>query len=274
MSIPAQFTYVFIPVTGPPQVISHAQVTLEDDQFIARVKAHFSASEASISEDVLRTQISQNAPVSAHIMDTILSSGVSIDIFSLSLPVKATGFFNVSIYCDDKSIAKNLPVNLGANSLAKSCGVKSQSFRGDVFVSRVFDDNENDWYRADLNLSDFEASAAWQIQARELNERKAPVSMSSLTQKFAEAQRAGWTDEGESVEVRVEAGQATKKDVSVVIKVDRLLVSIGGVSVLDSPLFRKVSPSDSSWVLSEGKIVINLEKTDAATAWSSLAPVT
>jgi CS domain len=280
MEIPEVFSYVFIPVVGPAEEQSHARVSLEDDRFIAMVKSHFSRSEASVSAEVLRSQITSNGSkqVAEEMMHTLMNSGVSIDIFSLSLPVAASRYFGVSIYCDDKGIAKNLPVNVKANELARSCGVKNPSFRGDVFVSRVFDDNETEWFRANLTLGDLKCASEWQVQARGLNSKKAPVSLSSLTQNFAEAQsQAGpagceWTDEGESVEVRVQIGQAIKKDVDVTIKVNRLQVKLRSETVLDIPLFRKVSPGDSSWVLSDGRVVINLEKSDTNAAWSSLSP--
>ena len=274
--VPPSFSYVFLPASGEPILRTHTQVCLEDDKFIAMVKSHFAASESLVSSDILRQQIASNNNVTSDIMDTLLASGVSIDIFGLSLPIAASSFLGVSLYCDDKGVAKNLPQNALANSLATSCGVKNQNFRGDVFVSRVFDDNESDWFRADFGLEDLHSSASWQVQARELNAKKAPVSLSSLTQNFAEAQSkqapsgCEWVDEGESVEVRVLIGQVPRKEVDVTIKVDKIAVKVKGSVAFETTLFAKVSPSDSSWVINDDKVVISLEKSNSAVSWTSL----
>lgn len=274
--IPPRFSYVFIPASGKPEERVHEQVSLEEDKFIAMVKAHFAASESLVSSDILRQQISANNPVTSDVMDTLLASGVSLDIFGLSMPIAASAFLGVSLYCDDKGIAKSLPHNSVANALANSCGVKNQSFRGDVFISRVFDDNESDWFRSDFTIADLADNASWQIQARELNAKKPPVSLSSLTQNFAEAQAkkdasgCEWVDEGESVEVRVLVGKVARKDVDVTIKVDKILVKVGGKGVFETSLHAKISPTDSSWIISDDKVILSLEKSNAGASWPSL----
>ena len=57
-----------------------------------------------------------------------------------------------SLCCDEKSHAKQLPLNERAIGLAAACGAQAQQFRGDCYVSRYFDDDDA-WVRQDLTLA-------------------------------------------------------------------------------------------------------------------------
>ena len=53
---------------------------------------------------------------------------------------------------------------------------KVMQVRGDVFVARTFD-NEDDFKRLDFTLSEVSSRAAWVKEARAQNERKAKVDL-------------------------------------------------------------------------------------------------
>lgn len=61
-------------------------------------------------------------------------------------------FLNVNLVCDDKAVAKDLPINPRAGSIANECGTNIM-VRGDVFLCRQFD-NENGFYRLDFTTKD------------------------------------------------------------------------------------------------------------------------
>ena len=281
MSIPKSFTYVVIPVDGAPTQHTHAQVTLEQDHFITHVKSLFANSESSVDSDLLRKQVEANAKqsVSDAFMSSVLGS-VSVDIVSLALPVKENAFKAVSLYCDDKGIAKKFPVNKTANALAEACGLTNQNFLGDVVISRIFDDNETEWYRTDFTLQDIQLVADWIQTNRLLNARKkSATSLSSLTQQIAQPASVEmkdlrgnvltWRDNESDVEVVFNATGCSKKDIKVVVKTDSVTLEFRGERVFSGKLHARVTPDESVWVLQDDRVVLTLEK-QVSSAWSQL----
>ena len=51
--------------------------------------------------------------------------------------MKEAGYHAVSLYCDDKGIAKGLEPNMRATGLVHACGYTDQTIRGDAFISRM-----------------------------------------------------------------------------------------------------------------------------------------
>merc|ERR1719409_1013532 len=94
----------------------------------------------------------------------------SLDIFPISVPVADTGYHSVSLYCDDKGIAKDLPLNQRAAAFIEACGYPPQSFRGDCYVGRIFDD-EKRWGRRDFTIAEASSLAPWVKQCKELREK-------------------------------------------------------------------------------------------------------
>merc|ERR1712032_264290 len=84
----------------------------------------------------------------------------SIDIFPVQVPSKDSDYLSVSCYLDDKGVGKDLPLNPRAIGIAQACGYDGQQFRGDVFFSRIFDDDD-DWRRIDFHLKDCCTDAEW-----------------------------------------------------------------------------------------------------------------
>jgi len=89
----------------------------------------------------VRTATHNAGEVDPAALDHLLSMS-SVEIFPVLLPTKATDFFGVSVYCDDKGVAKELEENTRVSGIVQQCGFPGQTFRGDCFISRVFDDNE------------------------------------------------------------------------------------------------------------------------------------
>merc|ERR1712060_202858 len=89
-----------------------------------------------------------------------------------------------SMYCDDKGVAKNLEENARASGLAQAAGYVGQTFRGDVFVGRVFDDNEEEWRRIDLTLKDCSTDSDWCVMTRKQRVNRSSGDMASLAGKM------------------------------------------------------------------------------------------
>lgn len=91
-----------------------------------------------------------------------LSVSGSLDIFTLACPSPANECTGVSMYSDDKAIAKGLSVNERAIGFARVCNFPDQCFRGDVFIGRIHDDEIADIFeRVDFCLSDLSSDAPW-----------------------------------------------------------------------------------------------------------------
>ena len=287
--IPSEFKYIIIPASSAPYEQSHAQVSLEDDGFVRMIKSAFITTEAQVDLPLLKRQIEANAKrtIDESFLQSLTGTS-SVDIVSLALPIKKSGFWAVSLYCDDKGISKGLPENIVANELAVRCGLTGQRFLGDVFISRVFDDGENDWFRADFGLEDLKEGAEWLDTARATNAgKKAPASLSSLAQQMTSSQqqqvvlaaenlevdsrgrKIEFIDNGADVEIGLEAPGATKKDVMVTFKVDAILVKVKHDVALQGTLFGKISPDECSWYLEGERLRITLEK-QGGSKWSSL----
>jgi len=88
-----------------------------------------------------------------------------------------TAYVGVNMYCDDQAQLKELAPNPRASQIASCCG-RPLEVRGDAFLARIFDD-ENNFKRLDLPLSEVSSSADWVKQAAALVRRKAASSASN-----------------------------------------------------------------------------------------------
>jgi len=97
--------------------------------------------------------------------------GPDIDITALTVPSEASGFLAVSMYQNGNADAAALPVNRWAMGLMRCCGIELTSeVRGDAFVSRYADDDDNIWRRVDLGARELMPDAAWVVAARAANQ--------------------------------------------------------------------------------------------------------
>ena len=124
------FSYVFVPcdATYPMEERRFPRkVSLEDDQFIEQLKAHFGAFKSDAPDvELLKAQIkSKNATALDNVSEDMmqkLASMTTIDIFPVLLPLKDTGYKGVSNYVDDKGVSKSLPLNERVTGLAIAAG--------------------------------------------------------------------------------------------------------------------------------------------------------
>ncbi|KAF4727141.1 hypothetical protein FOZ62_013851, partial [Perkinsus olseni] len=114
-----------------------------------------------------------------------LMSMTTVDILTLALPVPKTGYTGVSMYVDDKGVAKNLPMNVRAQGLTSACGLVGNQIRGDAFVGRMYDDGKDEWFRTDFKESDLNSGLEWIATAKSINMRQGGgTTLSALTSQY------------------------------------------------------------------------------------------
>merc|ERR1719163_2554889 len=143
-------------------------VTLENDGFVASLKRFFAQQNKEVDKEILLKNLSEHTGkdlsnaegMDPAFLDRCLHE-TSIDIFPVMLPMPTYGNEGVSLYCDDKGVAKELPLNSRAIGLVQACGYDGQQFRGDIFLGRMFDDGDDEWRRIDFTSADCSSDAPW-----------------------------------------------------------------------------------------------------------------
>ena len=98
----------------------------------------------------------------AHLSDQVLTAE-TVEIVTVLPPQSQFGYVSVSLYIDDKGVARGLPVNQRATSLLETVSTRSGPILGDAFVARTYD-NEGDnggFRRLDLSVADISSAAGW-----------------------------------------------------------------------------------------------------------------
>eukprot|EP00451_Oxyrrhis_marina_P009656 CAMPEP_0204321032 /NCGR_PEP_ID=MMETSP0469-20131031/7942_1 /ASSEMBLY_ACC=CAM_ASM_000384 /TAXON_ID=2969 /ORGANISM="Oxyrrhis marina" /LENGTH=294 /DNA_ID=CAMNT_0051302299 /DNA_START=61 /DNA_END=945 /DNA_ORIENTATION=+ len=283
------------------QELEHPAVdTLENnDPFIAMVKQYLDRAGAKVDKATLLLNLKEHGKGQApNVPDEMLDrmiSATSVDLFPLAVPMKDNGFHGVTLYCDDKGIAKSLPPNVRAIGLASVLGYPGQNFRGDIFLSRTFDDDDA-WRRVDFTLADCSSSAEWVAHQSALRAKaaSAPRSLSDLTaqlggggpqvtgggappmltqsalQTGGEEKEFKWSQSEEEVEVLVPVPSGTtKKDVTVKFGMATVTVAVCGRPIVDGSLGGKVVPDGCTWTLVDDALQITLEKAQGA-PWNAV----
>ena len=309
----SEYTYVMIPcdTTKPMQELRHLRNTcLEDDNLREVLKLRFSNSTLTAEQlrgyvAGLKMQIEEKMPDGGGVSEAQLRSiagAVSVDTYALTVPSKQAPLA-VSLYCDEKGHAKQLPLNSRAIGLAGACGAKSQEFRGDVFVSRYFDDDDA-WVREDFTVADCSSDAAWVKAAAEAAATsKSPGGMASLSAMYDQLGAGGqggaqplkidareeeralmdvehatddfkWTQTDADLEIRIPVPPGTKsKDLTVNIKRNALKVALKADAAnpkLDvASLKNNVDVDSSTWYIDGDVLIVTLEKA-APGRWDSL----
>ncbi len=309
-----RFEYVIIPADThyPIECKSFEQVELENDTFIKMVKNYFASasSDSGLDRAMLLSQLNQHAKkdvasgMDSKTMDYLLSM-TSVDIMSISVPNRESQYVGVSLYCDDKGKAKNLPVNERATKLGLACGLVGQTFNGDVFLSRMFDDGEDHWFRMNFSLGDVSSTAEWVKKTAEqmsMKTRSGANSLSSLSENFlsnisgntavapsvidadftngndapvgGEGKGYKWTQNNEEIELTVSVVSSTanaKPNIKVVLKTRSVEVTVNGEILVNGELLNDTIADESTWSYSkqDNIIVITLWKKVPRAAWSS-----
>ena len=142
----ATYTYVILPC-DPSQALLECTAPcadIEADTLKAAASAHFALRPPGF--DASRTP-------------------VSVEITLLSVP-KAPDFLSVSMYSDPAAEAKGLPENARAVAILRAAGHASTALRGDVFLSRVEDNEATDaWGRRPISAAEATPTAPWVADA-------------------------------------------------------------------------------------------------------------
>ena len=291
----------------PIEAREFEQVTLEDDKFIKMIKNYFALSnpESGVDRDMLLKQMSEHAKkdiasaLDPETLETLLTS-TSVDILSVAVPSKENEYFGVSLYCDDKGKAKKLPLNERATGLGSACGLAGQTFNGDIFLSRMFDDQEENWFRVDFTMDDVSSNAPWVRRCAEQASRKvggSPASLSGLAERFlansgqspailtsdgpeqnqanikGETDQYRWYQTSDEIEITFPVDSDVKKaQISVEIKQRSLQVIVAGTSVAEGDLFDSIDSSESTWTFSQRDhlLQVTLAKNSGGKMWDSV----
>jgi len=298
------FKYVLVPATNhdPMQELDYGE-DIEDltkDTFREFVEKYFAAKLETVDRDVLLAQLQErtgvdlkektaSGAIGQQQLDSLLQS-TSVEIFPVMLPTKETEFEAISVYCDDKGVAKELDVNSRVSGIVQACGYIGQTFRGDCFIGRVFDDTEDVWKRTDFTLKDCSTDAEWVARTRKQREKRKVGDMEALASQIGaknparvipdmmadapkgETDKYLWRQEGEDIEITFKKeglGKADAKNVKVAFGRQHLKVEAKGEVLIDSPLCGITVPDEGTWTLSDGVLEVHLAK-QSEEVWDTL----
>lgn len=299
------FKYILIPASSNDamQELEYEEDVLDlmNDTFRSFVEKYFTNLGQSVDRDVLLKQLQERTGVdlqekaakgemAQEALEKLMGS-TSVEIFPVMLPTVATKFEAVSVYVDDKGVAKELEENTRVSGLVQACGYPAQTFRGDCFVGRVFDDTEDEWRRIDFTLKDCSSEAAWVLTTKKQRENRSVGDLSSLAGKIGvnspahitpgmlqdvaptgENDKYKWRQAEDEVEVTFKTEgltSADKKLVKVVFARQHLKVEAKGDVLIDSDLYGPTHADESTWTLSDGVLQVTLSKAGEE-SWPSL----
>lgn len=266
---------------------------LSQDTFRTHVENFYAALNQSADRAVLMEQLQTRTGIDlkekaakGELMENALEklmTATSVEIFPCMLPTKDTDFIGVSVYCDDKGVAKELEENCRASGLVQACGYPGQTFRGDVFIGRVFDDNEDEWRRIDFSLKDCSTDAHWVQLCKKQRANRSSSDMASLASKVGannpahinpamlgdqsapggDTEKYKWRQTEEEVEITFKKDglvKGDKKSVKVVFARERLKVEAKGEVLIDCKLSAPTDVDENTWTLHDGELQVTLTK--------------
>lgn len=163
--------------------------------------------EALIS--TMRKQVAEknkDSPPPDEAMLSQVALSQTVDIVQLLPPIAATEWVGVSMYVDDKGVAKELPTNRRASEVCTQCGLSVQVL-GDAFVARAWDDQEG-YERQDFRASDLASDEAWVKAARQCNESRGSLDDAARRLADLNAPRATWQEPELALDDRLERAAA------------------------------------------------------------------
>lgn len=295
------FKYVFVPASpndAMQELTFEKPVTLEKDTFRESLESYFSNVRATVDKAVLLAQLNERTgkkleqELDPEQLDRIMDVA-SVEIFPVMLPTKDFGYYCVSAYCDDKGVSKDLEINVRVSGLVQSCGYPGQQFRGDVFLSRVFDD-EDRWERIDFTLADCSSDAQWVAETKQQRSKKNVNDMNAAAEKFGLSNNAAklnpatmdmdkkpegeteaytWKQTSDEVEITFKKEGLQKSDtkqVKVTFNRMKIKVEIKGESVLQGNFPYPTDPDCSTWTLMDGILQVTLAKDNDGETWDTL----
>lgn len=216
----------------------------------------------------------------------IAADGGAVEVFRIS--------DDVNLYLDAVGALKQLAPNPRAAALAARCGFgENVPFFGDMFVGRLGtlpDGGKGNGAgqlgrtNVDFLLEDmvpgpgtwFEEAAAQNLrrQANELaHGRTGGISADELAQKGGEGEGYVWSQTKDDVEISVPLPDGVRgKQCKVTFGPRRLHVAVPGLDapMAFDPLYAKVRADDCTWTVSDGMLVVTMEKMRAGEVWPSV----
>ena len=199
---------------------------------------------------------------------TLAGMGGEAEVFRLS--------DTVQMYLDEIGALKKLPPNKRAGNLAAQCGYGAGvSFHGDMYVGRYVEHKN-----VSFTLDDMDPAAAWLKTAPEENLRHQAndgrvggMSAEEIATKGGSGDGYTWKQDNEEVEVTVPVPEGTRgKEIKVAFKPSSVKVTVPSKDnfELSFDLFANVSTDDCTWSLSDGSLVITMEKASSDETWPAL----
>lgn len=237
---------------------------LSDDAVRAAAETRFSSVELDRSRqaEAMAEQMKEKGMTEVDISNMLKNYGDSlgasnVEIITLCLPTKESGFRGVSLYCDGNSSFRgarfNMP-NARATALASSCGFKDMAIMGDCFIGRALDDERVEWERLDFTADEVSISAEWVTFSANLNKGKNMSSWTTSGTMSAMANAQGppavsttapappiveevdasgfnFKEDGDDVELRMKLPQSVpSKNLLVLIKPQSIVIGLKSVS--------------------------------------------
>ena len=215
----------------------------------------------------------------------IAADGGAVEAFRIS--------DDVNLYLDAVGALKQLAPNPRASALAARCGFgENVPFFGDMFVGRLGIPPGSSGggsaqllrTNVDFTLEDMvpgpgtwlEDAAAQNLrrQAQEVAQgRTGGVSAEELAEKGGEGDGSTWSQTKADVEVSVPLPAGVRgKQCKVKFGTRRLQVAVPGLDapLIFDPLYAKVRADDCAWTVSDGMLVVTMEKMRVGEVWPSV----
>ena len=180
MSAFDEFKFVQIPFDESKPILEISKSKeggLEKDELQLYAKSLFSTTDDEAARyEAFKKGMEESgqslANADPRILQNLAMMGASVEICTLGIATPANGYIGVSMYCDSHGQAKNMPPNKRATDLARACGHISLVVRGDAFIGRCYDNEEEPWLRLDFNINDTSPNADWVIKSAIENSKR------------------------------------------------------------------------------------------------------
>lgn len=176
---PVKFCRIPADPSEPVEELTFNEVPNDIGGFTKHINALYAQQGAKVDVEVLRQHVAAHASkggsapadVSSDMLNKLAQSQ-TVDIVPLMPAFSGNGWLGVNMYVDDKGIPKNLEINRRATEISSECGIPTE-VRGDAYISRLCDDQEDKFERQDLTMREISADAPWVKEARRYNEERA-----------------------------------------------------------------------------------------------------
>jgi hypothetical protein len=173
-----KFCLVPADASQPVQELTFSETPGDIGGFVQHINALYARDGAKVDVEVFRQQVEVQAqksggapPAVSSDMLNKLALSQTVDIVHIMPALPANGWVGVYMYVDDKGIPKNLEKNRRASEFTAACGIPTE-VRGDAYISRLCDDQEDKFERLDFLTNEMTADAPWLKDARRYNEER------------------------------------------------------------------------------------------------------